>query len=429
MQATYQRPITWPGSVVACAILCGLVGVSARCLGDVNLGVYPGQQDAVVGEVVEVDLIAFSYESGGETAAGIGAILLWDAEYLELVGFSTDGPYDWLSPRFPDDSNLDGLNAPYLSDEMPDNDGNAYFEVWRRLPPADPPRILANGLLVATFEFAPLQPGLANVWLESEYGVYTETRVMHGTSPGMEITGSIGPPAVVAIEFDCPPPFVEASGPRYLTIAVVEGAVEIPVALRLMGDPENPYVSCLSQFIQLDGTLGDEPAYQYPSEWDTFSITGLAIRPDTTYTVETVCGDVPAGASAATDTDTTWLWGDVDNNGVADSDDVGIVAGVLQGTTSAPIEAVDLAGCATNGRLDTSDVLAAMDAALGHPFGCTPPCENVTFDLDDYLLFYNCLAGPYEPVGKSCYTYDLDQDADVDLVDFQLFDELFWPID
>ena len=54
-----------------------------------------------------------------------------------------------------------------------------------------------------------------------------------------------------------------------------DAAASTPVAL-VLTSTDYP---CLAKYIQVDGTLGDAPHFQIPSEWGTVSVIGEEIIP------------------------------------------------------------------------------------------------------------------------------------------------------
>jgi len=210
----------------------------------------------------------------------------------------------------------------------------------------------------------------------------------------------------------CDPSTVESIGGRYLIIVPPAGTN--PVALLVTGSAGNSNISCVSQYVQADGSLGDTAIYQSPVQWGTISVRGDAIRPSSTYHVWTDCGGVPGEVLSDPVSATTWRWGDVNMDGSADISDVlRVIDGFLRifvrlaspctndsncsdpvsdapffrcDTTlgfcvSGTLESLDMInanptvfGCVPDGAIDLADVLRAVDAFLGFPIPCNAPC-------------------------------------------------------
>jgi hypothetical protein len=162
------------------------------------------------GEEVAVELLAYSPGPVGEEITAIDAILSWDPTRLVLLGISDPctppggcppDTYDWLSSSFPNDCNLDGLNNPCAG--LPANDGLVFYSALRKLPP-DPPALSSDGgLLVTTFRFQPLTEGVTQLQILPASGVYTRSRVVGSSVPGVEVTGSNAHQLNVAVSNFC----------------------------------------------------------------------------------------------------------------------------------------------------------------------------------------------------------------------------------
>jgi hypothetical protein len=168
----------------------------------VNLEWRPTDQTVFLGDVIEVGLYAVSDSDVDQSVGALSAILVWDPSRLELLGKIDNGPYPWEPSRFPDDSGLDGLNAPFAGPDpfVPSNDGNAFYNpLGQQVSP--PALATPEGLLVTTFRFRALEIGPAELELPETFGQYTRTQVIHGAFPGVDVTGMLGPPAAFTI---CP---------------------------------------------------------------------------------------------------------------------------------------------------------------------------------------------------------------------------------
>ncbi len=86
-----------------------------------------------------------------------------------------------------------------------------------------------------------------------------------------------------------------------------------------------------------------------------------------------------AGVSAARE-DSTWAWGDVDQNGVANFADVLLIAQVFQGNyANASHEAADIDLCTPNATVNFGDIQMGVKAFQGQSYtessNCPMPCE------------------------------------------------------
>lgn len=182
----------------------------------------------------------------------------------------------------------------------------------------------------------------------------------------------------VFINSDCSPlpplaPIVEAIGSRYLE--VTSQIDSQPVALLLNGDAEDPGVTCLSLYVQADGTLDSTPVFQTPAQWDTVFVSGAEILPSTTYEIRTERGGLLSPQVAAT----TWKWGDTDDNGVVNLADAFAIVLAFQGNLGQiALETADVEPCIPNGVVNLADVQAAVLRFQGNDIaviGCNAPCS------------------------------------------------------
>ncbi|MBU0719347.1 MAG: S8 family serine peptidase [Planctomycetes bacterium] len=177
----------------------------------------------------------------------------------------------------------------------------------------------------------------------------------------------------------CEQPDVWAEGGRYLAVQPKAGSNE--VALLVTGDPKDPNVSCLSLYVQDDGTLGEPPVFRLPDGaggWGIAHVHGEEIVPDTLYLVQGDYGSPGSPLLSLADSATTWLWGDVAHNDVVSFDDIqAIVFGFMVDPGAPPFEAMEIDPCVLDGVINFSDIYAAVLAFQGVGYldgACTPPC-------------------------------------------------------
>ncbi|MHC5111568.1 MAG: DUF362 domain-containing protein [Planctomycetota bacterium] len=171
---------------------------------------------------------------------------------------------------------------------------------------------------------------------------------------------------------DFPAPVTAAGGGRYVSVGVA--GTSDPAALLLSGD--EPSVDCISQYVQEDGTLGDDPVYL--ADWGGITISGAAILPGTSYQIQADYGTPGDPILSAPVAVNTWAWGDVDNNSVANFGDVLLIVLGFQGNFDVvSMEAADLLPCVPNGIVNFEDVLAGVLAFQGEEYdymNCAQPC-------------------------------------------------------
>lgn len=412
-----------PFTLVPVSLALGLQGL-LPAEGAVNLEWRPIQQTVEVDGTVDVRLYAVASSALDESVGAVTVILVWDAERLALWGVTDpcdqspcppDG-YDWLSSGFPDDSLGDDLNRTF-------GDGNALYSAFAQLD--TPPAVATSeGLWVTTFRFQTIQPGEVAIRMEATFGESTRTLVVSGDAPGVDITGTLGPPAEVDIE-GCPRPTASSIGCRYVAVTPAPGPD--PIALLVIGDIDDPGVSCVFSYVQVDGTLEQTPVFQTPQEWDTVYVGDAQIAASTTYHVQAGCGQGQTVESVSSPvTLETWVWGDVNNDGCAFIDDVTMVLDGSQGNIGEGtlLESLDLGPSRPDRQIDSEDVQAVQYAYIGAVYPYPMPCSGGP-DLEDFGEFVQCMAGPGEQVDLGCEPFDADGDLDVDVADFATFQEAF----
>ena len=311
--------------------------------------------------------------------------------------------YHWFSSSFPQDCNLDGVNAPCPGG--PGNDGDAFYQTISQFfcngESAPPAMSTPEGLLVTSLRFKMLATsGDALLHMVPALGEYTRTRVIGGDTPGGIFTGLLSADATITVGADCNPPTVTALGPRYLGVTPVAGAT--PVALQVQGN--SAAVSCINMYVQANcqggsnagaicsantdcpgglcnntGTLGTTAVYRTPADWATVAVRSNVIGPLTTYDVRTDCGATPGVTLSMPVSGTTWRHGNTDNNAVVNFVDTSRCVDGFQGKFSPTltIENVDLTGpnCLPNRTVNFQDVSASIAAFQSVPFAyCSPPC-------------------------------------------------------
>jgi subtilisin family serine protease len=169
-------------------------------------------------------------------------------------------------------------------------------------------------------------------------------------------------------------PSAYGEGPRYLEVTPQPGD-QSPVALLVAGDVNDPDVSCVSLYVQGDGTLGSAPVFRTPAQWGTVHVHDEALIPGSSYRL---LAQLESGVRSQAAEAATWMWGDVNNSGVVNITDVLFAVNGFQGDfTHATLQNLDLAPCTPDGIISIDDVLAAVNAFVGdayHDGPCPMPC-------------------------------------------------------
>jgi hypothetical protein len=217
---------------------------------------------------------------------------------------------------------------------------------------------------------------------------------------------STGLPCPECTEVDgcaCVTPVVVSAGPRYIAITPQSGGNPIPQAFlvtycggiqRYVGplpgeDSVIPWDNNLDGTI--DGTLGaltndpSEALYLTPVGWgDQVFVVSEDITPEQQYDVQADCG--PPGMPNLTSavTVTTWTWGDINNNGLANFDDILLLTIAFQGEYNPDpgpqtIANLELMDCLPAQVINFSDIFGAVRAFQGRPYfepggACEEPC-------------------------------------------------------
>ena len=172
------------------------------------------------------------------------------------------------------------------------------------------------------------------------------------------------------------PPAVVAEGPRYVTVRAQPDDLMVPMAIKVTGDPGNPEVSCMSYYVQPDGSLGATPTFKTPDTWGEVHVSSLMIRPETMYNFQ---AEIEEGATTSLTSGTTWMWGDVNDDLIVNVDDLLLLISGFQGDFSkATRENLDLDPCEPNTLVNIGDIFAAIAAFQGEHFAdksCQSPCQ------------------------------------------------------
>jgi len=360
-----------PGKVGALLAVAATAIWSTALRANINLELRESESTICDGGIVEFALYAISDDETNQGTVGMEVILLWDPSKLELMGRIDNGPYIWLASFFPNDSGLDGLNAPFSGPApfVPANDGDALYSCFAQFAPNPPAFATPEGLLVTTFLFRAAGPGEATVEIPAQYGMHTVTQIMHGTIPGLAVTGTLTPGSTTV---SCQSPALTAEGGRRIRIDSPSCAA--PVAFFVTGDAKDDDVSCVSGYVQNDGTLGATAVFRTSQEWGEVLVLGPEIRPGESFQVQSDCGVPDAPARSDASSATTYAWGDMSGDGNVDLDDIVSVLDAFAGVfVNITLERADIGPCLPNGSIDLDDIVHVLDAFAGIPYELSCP--------------------------------------------------------
>ena len=158
---------------------------------DIDLEWRPLEQTAAVGETVGVGLYAVSAGESPHYFSAAQVIINWDAAYLELLGTDETGGVGLYSSGFPAD------DAFGLNEASPPADGDG---LWVGLAFPDVLPATPDGSLLTTliFEAVAPTPGTAVAMVPSGGDPLGYTKII-GDEPGLDVLGTIGPPASIQI--------------------------------------------------------------------------------------------------------------------------------------------------------------------------------------------------------------------------------------
>ena len=146
-------------------------------------------------------------------------------------------------------------------------------------------------------------------------------------------------------------------------------------ALLVTGDAGDPDVSCVSLYVQPDGTLDTTPVFQSPGAWGTVVVRDEALIPGASYAVEAEC---IAGNSAPVPFD-TWVFGDLNDDLIANLADTQLAVQAFQSNFAnvSPEQADIDPACQPNGVNNLADAFVTVQAFQGLSYadvGCPIPC-------------------------------------------------------
>ncbi len=154
------------------------------------------------------------------------------------------------------------------------------------------------------------------------------------------------------------------------SISATPAACADQVAIRVTSDD----FPCLSLYVAADGTLSATPVFQTPGVWGTVVLRGEEIVPESSYLLQS---ETMGGVLSAATPVTTWNWGDLDNDGIVNFQDILFIVLVFQGNlTHATLEAADLEPCTPNQTVNLADIQRGVGAFQQMPYSavCPIPC-------------------------------------------------------
>lgn len=344
-------------------------------------------------------------------AGGVAAnhVAAWDGTAWSDLGGGTD---DWVRTLTAVDdihgtSPALALDAAFQFDFGTLNDGGAEYFTFSELPGPGMMYLGSSPVAGSILHLAAggsLRLGAMTVVLPNTFGTYTlDTLNPNGQFGGALLMFGFGDdpfeipddPSIVwgaqngaltggtmTLLVQPQTPIIEGAGGRYLSI-VPAGTVPVRLLVTACGGNTIKYVGSPVE-IAGHGFFADlvdaaSAPLLTPQDWggEVF-VSGIEITPGTTYEVEAVALN---GLRSIPASGTTWIWGDVDNNGVANLADAQLVVQAFQGDfTNTTFAASDLAppvssGCASANQIhNLDDVNASVAAFLGGMFPC-PLCE------------------------------------------------------
>lgn len=166
---------------------------------------------------------------------------------------------------------------------------------------------------------------------------------------------------------------MSAVGCRYLSIVPVPNTHQL--AIRIRGDASDSRVSCVDAYVQANGSLGPNAVFLLPAVWASMYVSDSEIIPSAIYRTYADYGDVGSPELSLPVSARTWAWGDFDNSGDLDLDDLSCMLNASSGNFNlcAWYEA-DMMGFVPNHVIDISDLTAFLTAFAGGSYPGPSPC-------------------------------------------------------
>lgn len=168
------------------------------------------------------------------------------------------------------------------------------------------------------------------------------------------------------------PPEVSAMGGRYLSIKPPPDFSSVALKVQSASMP------CLPKYIDAGGLLSNDPVFATSAAWGTIIVKDRTIVPGTLYSVQADVRSPEQSENLSSPTAvTTWAWGDVNNSGMVDINDIICVLDGFQSQfPHCSLLADDLRGDVPDGSIDILDIVAVLDAFQGVPYPDGTPCGS-----------------------------------------------------
>jgi hypothetical protein len=130
----------------------------------------------------------------------------------------------------------------------------------------------------------------------------------------------------------------------------------------------------LDDYVDEDGRLvpAADKVFLLPSQWGTIIVQDPDIFPSSAYHIEAECGAYRSAPAIVS----TWLWGDLDNNGTVNAIDVVLLVNKFKELAgSISTELADLFPCVPDGIINALDITVLVQAFKELPYHCSPPCH------------------------------------------------------
>jgi len=183
----FVRLLTILATLVCCAAAAADIDLEFRPLGLI----------VDVGDQVDFGLYAVSGDDTTQLSAAMQVVLIWDSEFLLLLGHDDEGGVPLIYSAFPDPEPF-GLN-----ESVPPIDGDGIYVAMGQLPPGSI-EATPEGALITTFQFEAVAVGVATIRMDLPAGdPEAHTIVFDATIPGYDVTGSLGIAYVLVLRHPC----------------------------------------------------------------------------------------------------------------------------------------------------------------------------------------------------------------------------------